>query len=92
MGTVEVLPEDSKYLNIEYYSIFQITPSIMTLHSNGGEREGFELYKAFDNNWNTHWRSEGEQGESYTNPKTGITYESLVNNIIITFKIMIINR
>ena len=85
MGTVEVLPEDSKYLNIEYYSIFQISPSIMTLHSNGGEREGFELYKAFDNNWNTHWRSEGEQGESYTNPKTGITYESLVNNIIITF-------
>ena len=63
LGTVEILSDDSKYLNAEYYSLFQIPLSIMTLFSNGGERSGYELSKAFDNNWNTHWRSEGEQGE-----------------------------
>ena len=84
-GTVEVLSDDSKYFNLEYYSLFKIPTSIMTLFSNGGERSGYELSKAFDNNWNTHWRSEGEQGENYTNPTTGVTYDSLVNHIIITF-------
>ena len=83
--TVEQLNYDSKYLNVEYYSLFQIPPSIMTLFSNGGERSGHELSKAFDNDWNTHWFSEGEQGEEYTNPKTNVKYDSLIINIIITF-------
>ena len=89
-GTVEVLSDDSKYLNLEYYSLFQIPSSIMTLFSNGGERSGYELSKAFDNNWNTHWRSEGEQGEEYVNPTTEVTYDSLVNHIIITFNSTVI--
>ena len=84
-GTVEVLSDDSKYLNLEYYSLFQIPSSIMTLFSSGGERSGHELSKAFDNNWNTQWFSEGGQGEEYTNPTTNVTYDSLTNNIIITF-------
>ena len=90
LGTVEILSDDSKYLNAEYYSLFQIPLSIMTLFSNGGERSGNELSKAFDNNWNTQWRSEGEQGEQYTNPTTQVTYDSLVNNIIITFNSTVI--
>ena len=85
-GRVEILSDDSKYLNRNYYSLFQIPSSFMTLFSNGGQRSGFELYKAFDNDWNTHWRSEGEQGEKYINPITNKTYDSLVNNIIVTFK------
>ena len=85
-GTVEQLSDDSKYFKLEYYSLFKIPTSIMTFFANGGEREGFELSKAFDNNWDTHWRSEGEQGEEYQNPKTGIKYNSLINHIIITFK------
>ena len=85
-GKVEILSSDSKYLNNEYISLFQIPTSIMTLYSNGGERSNHELTKAFDNNWDTQWFSEGQQGNSYTNPITNITYDSLVNNIIITFK------
>ena len=89
-GTVEILSDDSKYFNLEYTSLFKIPTSMMTLFSNGGERSGYELSKAFDNNWNTHWRSEGEQGEEYTNPTTGITYDSLVNSIIITFSTTVV--
>ena len=84
-GNVEILHEDSKYLNDEYTSFFQISPSIMTLFSNGGERQNHELSKAFDNDFNTQWFSEGQQGMKYTNPITGITYDSLINNIIVTF-------
>ena len=92
-GKVEVLPSDSKYLNTEYTSLFQIPLSIMTLFSNGGERSNHELSKAFDNNWDTQWFSEGQQGSSYTNPKTNMKYDSLVNNIIITFnKTVIIDK
>ena len=90
---VEILSDDSKYFSKEYNSLFKIPTSIMTLFSNGGEREGYELFKAFDNDWNTHWRSEGEQGEKYTNPKTQKNYDSLVNHIIITFnKTVIIDK
>ena len=39
----------------------------MTFFANGGEREGLELSKVFDINWDTHWLSEGEQGEEYQN-------------------------
>ena len=85
-GRVKELSDDSKYLNRNYFSLFQIPSSIMTLFSNGGQRSGYELSKAFDNDWNTHWRSEGEQGEKYINPTTNKTYDSLVNNIIVTFK------
>ena len=92
-GKVDVLSSDSKYLNTEYTSLFQIPLSIMTLFSNGGERSDHELSKAFDNNWDTQWFSEGQQGISYTNPKTNVTYNSLVNNIIITFnKTVIIDK
>ena len=84
-GTVEILSEDSKYFNLEYSSLFKIPTSMMTLFSTGGERSGYELSKAFDNKWNTHWHSEVEQGAEYTNPITGVTYESLLNSIIITF-------
>ena len=89
-GTVEILSEDSKYFNLEYSSLFKIPTSMMTLFSTGGERSGFELSKAFDNKWNTHWRSEGEQGAEYTNPTTGVTYDSLVNSIIITFSTTVV--
>ena len=89
-GTVEILSEDSKYFNLEYSSIFKIPTSIMTLFSTGGEKSGYELSKAFDNNWNTKWFSEGEQGAEYTNPKTEITYDSLVNSIIITFSTTVV--
>ena len=89
-GTVEVLSDDSKYFNLEYTSLFKIPTSMMTLFSNGGERTGFELSKAFDDKWNTHWRSEGEQGSNYTNPTTGVTYDSLVNSIIITFSTTVV--
>ena len=89
-GTVEILSEDSKYFNLEYSSLFKIPTSMMTLFSTGGERSGFELSKAFDNKWNTHWRSEGEQGTEYTNPTTGVTYDSLVNSIIITFSTTVV--
>ena len=85
-GTVEILPSDSKYLSSDYSSLFQIPITrIKNLFSNGGERSGYELSKAFDNSWTTHWRSEGQQGSSYTNKITGITYDSLINFIIITF-------
>ena len=84
-GKVEELLSDSKYLNDEYISFFQIKPSIMTLFSNGGERKDHELSKAFDNDFGTQWFSEGQQGMEYTNPITGIIYESLINHIIITF-------
>ena len=84
-GKVEELPSNSKYLNNEYVSYFQISPSKMTFFANGGERSKHELSKAFDNNYDTQWFSEGQQGMEYTNPITGITYESLVNHIIITF-------
>ena len=89
-GTVEILSEDSKYFNLEYSSIFKIPTSIMTLFSTGGEKSGYELSKAFDNNWNTKWFSEGEQGAEYTNPKTEVTYDSLVNSIIITFSTTVV--
>ena len=89
-GTVEILSEDSKYFNLEYSSLFKIPTSMMTLFSTGGERSGYELSKAFDNKWNTHWRSEGEQGAEYTNPITGVTYDSLVNSIIITFSTTVV--
>ena len=89
-GTVEILSEDSKYFNLEYSSLFKIPTSMMTLFSTGGERSGFELSKAIDNKWNTHWRSEGEQGTEYTNPTTGVTYDSLVNSIIITFSTTVV--
>ena len=86
-GTVEILSSDSKYLSSEYSSLFQIPiTKIKNLFSNGGERSGYELSKAFDNSWTTHWRSEGQQGSSYTNKITGITYDSLINFIIITFE------
>ena len=62
----------------------------MTLFSNGGERRGHELSKAFDNNYDTQWFSEGQQGLEYTNPITGVTYDSLINNIIITFNTTVI--
>ena len=85
-GTVEILPSDSKYLSSDYSSLFQIPITrIKNLFSNGGERSGYELSKAFDNSWTTHWRSEGQQGSSYTNKITGITYDFLINFIIITF-------
>ena len=86
-GTVEILSSDSKYLSSEYSSLFQIPiTKIKNLFSNGGERSGYELSKAFDNSWTTHWRSEGQQGSSYINKITGITYDSLINFIIVTFK------
>ena len=85
--TVEILSSDSKYLSPDYTSLFQIPiTTIKYLFSNGGERSNYELSKAFDNNWDTHWRSEGQQGEPYTNKKTNITYDSLINFIIITFE------
>ena len=86
-GKVDILSPDSKYLSSKYASLFQVPISnIKYLFSNGGERTNFELYKAFDNDWNTHWRSEGQQGNNYTNEKTGITYDNLKNFIIITFE------
>ena len=85
-GTVEILSSDSKYLSSEYSSLFQIPISnIKNLFSNGGERPNYELSKAFDNKWDTHWRSEGQQGSPYLNKINGITYDSLINFIIITF-------
>ena len=89
-GTVEILSEDSKYFNLEYTSLFKIPTSMITLFSTGGERSGYELSKAFDNKWNTNWRSEGEQGAEYTNPITGVTYDSLLNSIIITFSTTVV--
>ena len=89
-GDREILSPDSKYLNSEYFSLFQISPSIITLFSNGGERRNYELSKAFDNNYDTQWFSEGQQGKNYTNPITGVTYESLINCIIITFNTTVI--
>ena len=68
--TVEILSSDSKYLSPDYTSLFQIPiTTIKYLFSNGGERSNYELSKAFDNDWDTHWRSEGQQGEPYTNKK-----------------------
>ena len=57
----------------------------MTFFANGGERLNYELSKAFDDNYDTQWFSDGQKGLEYINPITGVTYESLVNHILITF-------
>jgi len=65
----------------------------MTFDSNGREMYNNQLTKAFDENYDTYWRSEGKQGTKFINSETKKEYESLINNIIITFsKAVNINR
>ena len=82
-GTVTFIEENSKYLNKIYRSFFSISNDSMTYEANGGEMKG--LYLAFEEDPNQGWISVGSQGEEYTNIKTNVKYDSLINHIIITF-------
>ena len=90
-GSVELIEEDSKYLNKIYRNFFTISNDSMTYETNGGEMNA--LYLAFGEEQTKGWISAGSQGEEYTNSNTKIKYESLTNYIIITFdKTTLIDR
>ena len=81
----EIILPTSIYKNSRYINCYKIPNSIMNFTSNGNERYSNKLINAFDGNYDTYWRSSGVQGEKYINYDTQIVYESLINNIIITF-------
>ena len=90
-GSVELIEEDSKYLNKIYRNFFTISNDSMTYETNGGEMNA--LYLAFGEEQTEGWISAGSQGDEYTNSNTKIKYESLTNYIIITFdKTTLIDR
>ena len=91
-GNVTLIENDSKYLNPIYRNFFSIPNTSMEMLANGGEFNA--LYLAFDDELpEKGWISVGSQGESYTNSKTKIKYDSLSNNLIFTFeKTSLINR
>ena len=90
-GSVELIEEDSKYLNKIYRNFFTISNDSMTYETNGGEMNA--LYLAFGEEQTKGWISAGSQGDEYTNSNTKIKYESLTNYIIITFdKTTLIDR
>ena len=89
----EIIYSSSKYKNPKYINFYKIPYSLMTFYSNGREMYNNQLTKAFDENYDTYWRSEGKQGTKFINSETKKEYESLINNIIITFsKSVNINR
>ena len=91
--TEEIILSSSKYQNYRYINAYKISNSLMSFYSNGGEKYNNKLINAFDGNYETYWSSVGIQGTNFTNSQTSKTYNSLINNIIITFsKTVNINR
>ena len=86
-GYVTLIEQDSKYQNQIYRNFFSISNDSMTYEANGGEFGAVNaLYQAFsDESKDKGWISVGSQGKEYTNSKTNIKYDSLTNNITITF-------
>ena len=90
-GNVTFIEKDSKYENQIYRNFFSISNDSMTYQANGGEMK--PLYQAFDDENPDGWVSVGSQGEKYTNINTKVTYDPLINYIIITFdKTSLIDR
>ena len=92
LGNVTIIEPDSKYNNTIYRNFFSISKDSMKLKPNGGEMNSINI--AIDDDiTKTGWISVGSQGEEYTNLETKIKYDSLTNNIIVTFdKTSLINR
>lgn len=91
---IEILSDNSKYDNEDYIEFFQIPQSLISsIIPNGGERtKTTKISFVFDYSTSS-WVSSGIQGQQYTNTLTNIGYDSLINNIIITFtKTVTINR
>ena len=89
----EIILSSSKYRNYKYINSYKIPFSLMSIYSNGGEKYNNQLINAFDGDFETYWRSQGIQGSKYKNSQTQKEYDSLINNIIITFsKTVKINR
>ena len=89
----EIILSSSKYKNFRYINCYKIPYSLMSIYSNGGENYNNKLINAFDGDFDTYWQSRGIQGSKYINYETQKEYESLINNIIITFsKTVKINR
>ena len=84
LGTVTILEPDSKYNNLLYRKFFSFSKDEMKLEPNGGQMRSIDL-ALDDEKKDSGWISVGSQGEEYTNQDTKVKYDSLSNNIIVTF-------
>ena len=58
---------DSKFENIEYIRTYKIPLSLMSFDSNGGSQSTHPLLNAFDENFNSFWRSFIPQKDTFLN-------------------------